>query len=1672
MYLDYMYDGKVKPRADMVGTSNAVKIEAYIKQRFGKTVEAYKRSRYTPVEAKQHIGIDPDVLAVRKLLSYELEDGTKIYAGVYKGNRIIALLPGDKILDNIEAPEGYRVLGISPVNHSKYIFIEDATGKILGLDPEDMGMPGNPRVFQMADDVIETSIGRFVKALTSSADRVSLHEARNVAGLMVAKALAMGADPNEFMDKFFGGINDPNARSGEGMLRIARIADVDPTKMIIDANVRADIQARADAMEMGMKEYMDANPDIYKGRDIDEYLDAINRAIDSDKGGVGKNAKTINSVDISADCPMADTMPCMYCYALSYIDYVQGLKLHGSKPPTQGMKMYAFANYKPGTFQQMYTPHMVAELNRVGGLRIFSSGDYVSTRYVPMFDVHTGEEVSTKDWLPGTFVEAFPKDKDGNPLPVQRVGKDGNMIDVPRVWEVNMEPYYDAMINDAKNTFDADGNPLKLKIITKVQQIDASPAGPGRKGGVERFMDAYPEGTTFNLSADWKYNDRGGFDVGMRENFAKDMDNALKAKGVPAKERPAMIEALFDQPLARVRELLDPENWEQVKSNPRNGKMRTEYGETHTLNQVIADMQSNPDAYARGWKTEDISAVRAKYPGKEDKIVVRYVAMNEADAFRAFLDPEIGVVTMYHGVSGRQMYERLMHPKFAPTTQNLGEAGAFVMSRAVVNLRGIETGYYGERFNVFNKLKATYNEAEAGPRMKELKARIDKYFPGEDIDVQAVIDGAISKLCCRTGVCINCTTTCGNKVRNEIEAKFVLDFMDEKKSPTVADISRSEMGVQQVWLDIVSKKQATVKDVVISMYPFFEIGLDDVTLKAIDEELAKYVYAEKSHVKNIEQARVFVNDPKNRVERYRILGEKYERWLRQKAVAQTPSMVKVFKQLGAWLRSIHRLFKDQGRAISPEIDKLFSDITAKGVSDADFQSAMKSLDNELGFEEPVQIIGHKKKFAGGVGKNEVLNWDPSQRQQNPRIFQGEDDQATPGMGDVNLNDMPVNQPLGQGYQELNSRALRPMMSEVKDAYKKAMKTARPLKIGDLPEDVRKGVDNYMARVGGNMASSKLQALRYGEKARDLALLDYKKRYGFDNYLMLASPYELWYTRSMVNWAKRMIDKPAWFNFANNLNKMSEREELQNMPTRFSGKARIPVPWLPDWTGGGLYANPWDQLLPFKQFDKPFNTMFANKAKLEKKAEQILNDMVTNKKIDQILAEQAINSRQGDAWAMAMKQASAELDLTANPTDVIGDMFAPPLWYSYAKNALQGTPEKNSVLPITRTGQAIQGMGQDTAVEPFTNALGGLLSGPETYVRQKSGLSEFGEWGDYSVQKAISDMVGEGKFEWQEGVNAMVEKQGPIWEEARKRVLYETTLRTPGTAPFMAVKEGGNPIDPMTMLATIFPGSIFPEGELKMRGLQQEWKEARADGGKFEDFIDKHPEYQARLALFDEPEERLRQFLVNQIYDKYFALNKADQARARDALGGNFAQHFFQKATMSPDAVDVEQLARWAKILGGMVPKVPETAGVGEVAQPNYYDPSFSARVQTYYDMRDKLYPDYGWLSQTYYNLPKGPQRKAFLRQFPRLKTAWEWSDAFKRDNPDLAPYFNEQSVDAKMESLTNEIDGSLARQLYDYKTRGIALSAGAMAELQRLYKTYGVGMSFTEFLQVVDMLNP
>jgi hypothetical protein len=79
---------------------------------------------------------------------------------------------------------------------------------------------------------------------------------------------------------------------------------------------------------------------------------------------------------------------------------------------------------------------------------------------------------------------------------------------------------------------------------------------------------------------------------------------------------------------------------------------------------------------------------------------------------------------------------------------------------------------------------------------------------------------------------------------------------------------------------------------------------------------------------------------------------------------------------------------------------------------------------------------------------------------------------------------------------------------------------------------------------------------------------------------------------MVEWGKRMIDRPAWFATYARMQDAQEKMAA-NMPTRLKGKVRIPAPWLPDWAGGGLWVDPTAKLFPFAPFGQPFEQFAKN-----------------------------------------------------------------------------------------------------------------------------------------------------------------------------------------------------------------------------------------------------------------------------------------------------------------------------------------------------------------------------------------------------------------------------------------------------------------------------------------------
>jgi hypothetical protein len=79
---------------------------------------------------------------------------------------------------------------------------------------------------------------------------------------------------------------------------------------------------------------------------------------------------------------------------------------------------------------------------------------------------------------------------------------------------------------------------------------------------------------------------------------------------------------------------------------------------------------------------------------------------------------------------------------------------------------------------------------------------------------------------------------------------------------------------------------------------------------------------------------------------------------------------------------------------------------------------------------------------------------------------------------------------------------------------------------NLTPEAKQALRAHLVGVNADMADVKMGALRWGMSRRDMALLDYTKRTGADNFFQVLFPYQFWMTRSMMNWGARTMANPA------------------------------------------------------------------------------------------------------------------------------------------------------------------------------------------------------------------------------------------------------------------------------------------------------------------------------------------------------------------------------------------------------------------------------------------------------------------------------------------------------------------------------------------------------------------
>lgn len=663
-----------------------------------------------------------------------------------------------------------------------------------------------------------------------------------------------------------------------------------------------------------------------------------------------------------------------------------------------------------------------------------------------------------------------------------------------------------------------------------------------------------------------------------------------------------------------------------------------------------------------------------------------------------------------------------------------------------------------------------------------------------------------------------------------------------------------------------------------------------------------------------------------------------------------------------------------------------------------------------------------------------------------------------------------NIPQGKGMADVADIYLYGMLDAARDTYKRSVDSYKPFSIDGIAEQYRPEVLRWINQLKNDQAGVKITSMKYAEAKKDQALLNYSRRTGLDEVLSVPFPYIFWYTKNVMNWTMRMFEQPKYFATYARFREMQERMEREGIPARLRGKIRIPAPYLPDWMGGGLWQDPMRQLFPFSQFSDPIERMANLENSAKYKTFDVLGRMVKEGQISQQEADHAKETREGEVWNSAYAIATNELG-TFDPISLANTMATPAMYISIPWLLAQRQPERISPTPMLKTTQAVETLLNDTPLSAIGKTIG-AIGKPEQYLREKimtPATAMFGQWGDYYVNRQLANMVADGEVDARTAKLAMIEKDGPAYDDAVNRVREEVALRVPGSAAVFAAKNGASlPQFGAAVFHSIFPSGLLPKGELQYDELLDDYSYAwdmykRGYKDSLTDFFNDHPEYEARIAIKeDDPDEQLRQFLISELWDRYMSLNSPDKEVIRDQLGPTFQEYFLDKNTRSYDAISTDKLGYWSYAIGGMVPKVEDMQPIieGGYPQAEIWSPELSAGYQAYMDERDSLFPNWYAIQNRYYNNTPKSQRRAYLSKHPELKEYWSWNRNYKAQHPELQPIISYKEARNQTENIPGieamqNMPEELTLQLTNYAITGSNMGPGAWEALNYVWDRAG-----------------
>ena len=613
------------------------------------------------------------------------------------------------------------------------------------------------------------------------------------------------------------------------------------------------------------------------------------------------------------------------------------------------------------------------------------------------------------------------------------------------------------------------------------------------------------------------------------------------------------------------------------------------------------------------------------------------------------------------------------------------------------------------------------------------------------------------------------------------------------------------------------------------------------------------------------------------------------------------------------------------------------------------------------------------------------------------------------------------------HSEIQAEGYRNWVLPALDAIQQRMKSEPGVKLSGVDENTMRLVKQWMAQVQQRIPVAKRTAINLGMAKRDAALYNYSRRRNIDTFMGMIYPYHFWMTRNAAMWAIRQLDRPAWASQMARLAQfMRTYEDKDDRPSRMKRKFYIPQAWLPDWAGGGVWVDPMSKLFPHSEMLRPLDYFMQSQTRLVRIATQQLRDWAKAGDITAQEADEAAQAKSGALWERAL--AMARRNEGSDWTDYMSLFTTPAMYLTLPYKVATGQAGEQQPLPLSRL---IQGIATATGADWLKNL------DVEATLRDKLGYSKFGQFGDYYVERQLANMAIEGLITPEEATRAMIEKSGDAYAEALKRVEFEQMAKNPGLSAVYSLRQMtmgkagiGDVLSAMT--TTLLPGSIIPQGELQYRGLVNEYNaafqhfKATGDDSLIDQFYDEHPEYEARRALYRNPQDRIKYYLINEVWDRYAALPELHKKQVREQLGDKFTEGFLSRETRDYDSLSAETLAGWARLLGGAaLPGMGEAAETRplELAEQGPTD-AYSAYVAE----KQQRFAEIDRVLSAYYAADQRTQ-DAMRVVNPQIDAYFNWRYQFMADHPELIEYL--VSEDSKLAGLKPEVSRWLAQYYAD-----------------------------------------